>query len=118
MRLLVSALVVPMALVLSPLCHADTTAKVGYETVTRTVRFADLDLAGKEGVVALYKRIKTAATEVCTTPVASGTIDLYAQQLRCQRQAIGQAVREVNAPRLTQLHMAQTNPVHLAMARD
>jgi UrcA family protein len=99
------------------LCHADTVAKVGYETVTRTVQFADLDLAGKEGVVALYKRIKTAATEVCTTPVGSGVIDLYAQQLRCQRQAIGQAVRAVDSASLTQLHKAQTDQVHLAMAR-
>ena len=118
MRPLVSALVVPMALVLSPLCHADTVAKVGYETVTRTVRFADLDLAGKEGAVALYNRIKTAAREVCMTPASSGTIDLFAQQLRCERQAVGQAVRQVNSSRLTQVHMARTDQVHLAMARE
>jgi UrcA family protein len=115
---IVSKLVVPVVLSLSPLCHADTTPEPGYEVLTRTVKFADLDLGGKEGAAALYNRIRSAATEVCVTPVASGTIDLFARQLHCQREAIGQAVREVNSPKLTQLHMSRTNRVHLAMAGE
>jgi UrcA family protein len=104
MRRIVSKVVVPMALVLSPLCHAETTLQPGYETATRTVNFADLDLNGAEGVTALYNRIRFAAEQVCVTPLLARVIDLAQRQQRCQQQAIAEAVREVNSPSLTRLH--------------
>src|SRR5690348_13780008 len=108
MRPIVSKLVVPMAVLLSPLCHADTVLEPGYEAATHTVKFADLDLSEHEGVITLYRRIKSAAVEVCVTPLVSGVVDLDARERRCQRRAIDQAITAVNAPALTRLHMSLT----------
>ena len=117
MRRIVSNFAVPVAALLTPLCHAETALQPGYEAVTRTVRYADLNLTESEAAVTLYKRIKSAAAEVCAAPVASGVIDPFARRLRCEREAIAHAVELVNAGKLTKVHMALTNQLQVAMAR-
>ncbi len=113
MRRFVSNLAVPLAVLLTPLCQAETPLQPGYETVIRTVKYTDLNLTESEAAVTLYKRIKSAAAEVCAAPVASGAIDPYGRRLRCERQAVAQAVEQVNAAKLTQYHMALTNQLQV-----
>jgi UrcA family protein len=110
---------VPAALLLSPLCPADTRAdaqiSAGTEAVTRAVRFADLNLAKDAGIATLYRRIKTAAQNVCE-PDRSGRKDAMVDSRRCQKRAIEQAVKDVHSTELTRMHMNLTNnQVQIAM---
>ena len=64
-----------------------------------TVRTSDLNLGTPEGVQALYRRIVTAAREVC--PQASAwQAESSAASRACQARAIERAVRALNDPRL------------------
>ena len=67
------------------------------------VRYDDLNLSTSSGVNTLYRRIASAAREVCP--------DLYSRDPRvvlaaqhCQAAAIARAVSEVNNPSLAMLH--------------
>ena len=97
-----------LAVLLSPLGVAATATRSGYETVSHIVNFADLDLTRTAGVAALYRRIKTAAQHVCE-PDTSKASETLLQVNRCTREAIAQAVRDVNSSGLTSLHMVATN---------
>lgn len=67
-----------------------------------TVRTSDLNLGTPQGVQALYRRIVTAAREVC--PQASAwQAESYAAARTCQSQAIERAVRAMNNPHLAAL---------------
>jgi UrcA family protein len=116
MRRNVMSLVFPLAVLLSPLCHAQPVAEPGYEIATHIVKYSDLNLADSRGIATLYQRIKSAAIEVCEPAVASRIIETRPHQRRCERTAVEQAVREVNEPKLTELHRSATNPMDFAMA--
>jgi UrcA family protein len=103
-----------MALIvfLSPLGVAATTVSRGYETVTSIVNFADLDLTNGKAVAALYARIKSAANKVCE-PVDPQAYEAPVHVRLCKKQAIAQAVQDVNSSGLTSFHMAVTNRTDL-----
>jgi UrcA family protein len=72
----------------------------------RIVNFADLDLTGIAGAVTLYLRIKSAAKQVCPTELDAGFP--APNRHRCIERAINHAVADVNAPTLTNYHLAST----------
>jgi UrcA family protein len=84
---------------------------------TETVRYADLDLNNPEGAVTLFRRLHTAAADVCTQP-ADGTgyaaVPLYKN---CVDRALGGAVLAVDQPALTAYAQARGIPVAGASAR-
>lgn len=105
-----------LTVLLSPLCMASSAVLPRYEVATRVVNFADLDLNNSRGVATLYKRIKSAADQVCE-PADSVSFDTLTRLRRCKQQAIVKAVEDVNSPALTSLHMATTNLMDLAQAQ-
>jgi UrcA family protein len=111
MRLHASQFAIPcMALIifLSPFAGAATVLRPGYEPVTRIVNYADLDLNNPRGVATLYQRIKAAANRVCDSN-DSGSVDTMLQVRHCTKEAIAQAVQDVNSSGLTTLHLAAVN---------
>jgi UrcA family protein len=67
-----------------------------------TVSYRDLDLSSLEGARTLYRRIQSAAKQVCGYQDA----DLIEQSIwrSCYRNAIADAVGKVNSPLLTAVH--------------
>jgi UrcA family protein len=99
-----------LTIFLSPIAGAATDLPRGYEPVTRTVNFADLDLTNTRGVATLYQRIKTAADKVCEFNGSRAYETMLVHVHRCTKQAIAQAVRDVNCAELTSLHLAAISP--------
>ena len=67
---------------------------------SETVRYADLDLANQAGAVTLYRRLHTAAIDVCTDP-SEGRYASVPDYQRCVEQAMGSAVASVDQPELS-----------------
>jgi UrcA family protein len=75
-------------------------------TPHKVVSFKDLNLNSPEGVAVLYKRIKSAAYDVCGTP---DRYDLSQFKTEiCVRDAVSRAIVQVNNPMLTSLHESKT----------
>jgi UrcA family protein len=72
------------------------------DVLTKTVKFADLNITSEAGAKVLYGRIRAAARDVCE---ASGGRDLFlaAAAHACIEKAIDKAVKDVNSPVLTSL---------------
>jgi len=66
------------------------------------VSYGDLDLSSGEGVSELYKRISTAAREVCPYPNARELGQVIVNR-SCRNAAISRAVGEVKSPQLVAL---------------
>ena len=77
----------------------------------KIVKYDDLDITKPAGAKVLFHRIHAAAVEVCPVPFSSAP-KLLAVERACIDHAIDQAVRDVNAPALTELRFA--SPVRLA----
>jgi UrcA family protein len=67
------------------------------DVATKTVKFADLDIATAEGAQALYERIVTAARVVCFDTDVKARHD-------CRTRAVADAVRSVGSPLLSAAH--------------
>jgi UrcA family protein len=112
---IVSGSCLVVALFSSALCHAtigsnqSVVPEPGYEVVTQTVGYGDLNLGNSQGVATLYRRIKTAASGVCKPPLATTKFNDTSHLRHCQEQAVTQAVKDVNSVELSQLHVAMTN---------
>ena len=83
---------------------------------SRVVRFADLNLQSREGIRALYSRIRTAAQDVCE-PVYFRVARSNISQRRCQERAIEQAVAAVRSDSLTAFHVSLTAQTEHALDR-
>jgi UrcA family protein len=83
----------------------------GLNPPSKTVKFDDLNIATAAGAKALYRRIQTAAVEVCPTQM-SYTLRMEQARRACVDHAIDNAVKSVNSPALTELRFG--NPVRLA----
>jgi UrcA family protein len=116
MRRNILSFVLPVTVLLSPLCHAAPALQPGYEIVTRRVQYTDLNLDDNRAVELLYRRIKSAAVDVCEAPQTSRFIETIAHVWHCERAAVEEAVQEVNSPKLTELHRSVTNRVEIAMS--
>jgi UrcA family protein len=72
----------------------------------KVVRFSDLNLNTPEGVAVLYRRINSAAYEVCGNPDRYDLSEL--KQQICVKDAVSRAIAKVNSPMLTSLYEAKT----------
>ena len=90
-----------------------SSARAHEETpISKVVRFDDLDITKPAGAQVLYRRIQTAAQQICALPV-SRTLETVAEERACARTAIDNAVRQVNSEQLTALRFGSP----LLMAR-
>lgn len=72
----------------------------------KVVSFRDLNLNSAEGVEVLYKRIRSAAHDVCADPMRW---DLSEMKLKpCIDDAMSRAIAQVNSPMLTSLYESKT----------
>ena len=75
---------------------------------TMTVTLADLDFNAPSAVNTLYKRIESAAREVCQMPRSTRQLSVESGIKACKADAIRRAVLQANMPALTDLHVART----------
>jgi UrcA family protein len=78
---------------------------------TETVQFGDLDLSSQQGAIALFRRLHSAAHDVCNQPAGDPAfaVGLYKY---CVTHALREAVSTVDQPVLTAY--AQENGVSIA----
>lgn len=96
MKTLPIVLVTVMTSALSPSGNASSSE----ETRKQEVHYADLDITREPGAERLYKRIRTAAREICGTPGIEQIINA-SRVRRCAEEATARAIAEVNSPALT-----------------
>jgi UrcA family protein len=94
---LIGAYALAIALVAPQVTYADSIAR----PPTETVRYADLNLDTHSGVETLFRRIQSAAGEVCKEYEPHGTLVPSAAHRSCIRNAVSGAVRKVDSPSLT-----------------
>jgi UrcA family protein len=73
------------------------------------LRYHKLDLTRPEGASVLYKRIQQAAVTVCSHAVVPFTISNL-KRSSCYRDAIENAVAQVDSAQLYAIHRARTTP--------
>ena len=78
------------------------------------VSYADLDLSTQAGAATLYSRIRSAAKTVCGYDDSSYRHFAFT---RCFKQAVGNAVAQVNNPQLTALHQGKSPSVTAMLGR-
>jgi len=70
-----------------------------------TVKYADLDLTGAEGVKILYQRLKSAANQVCGVRVGSRDVfSVAVLKEQCVKNALAQAIQSINNDSLNALY--------------
>jgi UrcA family protein len=84
------------------LCTALATTVQAEDVPSKIVRFSDLNISNSDGAKTLYNRIHAAARDVCEKSTGTDPI-LKAAYKGCVETAIDKAVKDVNAPMLTQL---------------
>ena len=89
--------------VLTPVARADAATDVP----KIEVKYTDLDIATDVGARTLYRRIATAARQVCPRGEGSVIAKMDEVSRTCIREAISRAVREVNNPRLAEVEAAE-----------
>ena len=75
------------------------------EVPTHVVKYEDLDLSVREDAQALYRRLQSAAEEVCNVYAEPRPTKLNKIDAQCKREAVAKAVANVDHPGLTALHM-------------
>jgi UrcA family protein len=104
----VTLLMVLCGLVLSSAVVSTAGAATKDEDVPSiTVRYRSESLATDDGARAVYRRIVSAAENVC--PQQSGSPFVNAAIKDCRNQAVARAVRAINSPRLAALHATSAN---------
>jgi UrcA family protein len=83
------------------------------EIAQRHVKYGDLDLSRAEGAATLYGRIHAAARDVCRPSMFVGKFEPANITQDCMKQAIENAVNDVDAPTLTSYHLAKTGRTNL-----
>jgi UrcA family protein len=95
------------AIATAALCTTVSTAVKAEDVPSKTVRFSDLDIGKTDGAKTLYSRIHAAARDVCEKSTGTDPI-LRVAFKACVETAVDKAVKEVNAPMLTQLRFGST----------
>ncbi len=75
----------------------------GDDVPTMVVQYGDLNLATEAGARTLYRRLATAARQVCPFEDSKSPREM-AYNNTCRAQAIARAVHEINSPQLAALH--------------
>ena len=94
-----------IAVAAAALIAAMTTGSTAAEAPQVHVKYQDLNLNTPAGAEALYRRIRTAADDVCAVPGARDLAMLGATKA-CVSHAVASAVIQVNNPHLTDLYQA------------
>jgi UrcA family protein len=98
------------------------TAADSSDTRSETVKFADLNVSNPEGAAALYRRIATAANNVCRSfDNDSRYIGSQASLNACIHKAIADAVTKVGRPELFTVYNSKNRqplPVTVAVAKN
>jgi UrcA family protein len=82
------------------------------------IAFSDLDLSKPDDVAELYARINSAARLVCidsSSPWDAGRIETIK---RCHAAVVGDAVAQINVPKLTALHEQKGTPVLVGSIKE
>jgi UrcA family protein len=82
------------------------------DVYSRVVEFDPATIQTSEGARALYRRIRTAAFEVCGDTFSPLVSDDIWIRHRCAVRAVDAAIKDLNAPELNQLHGRK--PTHVA----
>ena len=93
-----------------------TANAAGDQAPARIVRYGDLDLTRMDGVITLYRRIRTAARDVCS-PLPTSDLIAEAFARNCEERAIADAVADVSAPLLTSYYIGRTGRPSSPLAR-
>jgi UrcA family protein len=78
------------------------------QTLTKIVRYGDLNLDSEQGAQALYARLRSAAREVCS-PLESIEMSRQRQWKSCFNNALATAVGQVDKTMLSALHVQAVN---------
>ncbi|MEA3108920.1 MAG: hypothetical protein QOI88_3525 [Gammaproteobacteria bacterium] len=89
-------------------CSALSSSVEAEGAPSKTVRFNDLDITKSDGAKVLYSRIRAAARQVCELSTETDPI-LRVAIKGCIDKAVDKAVKDVNAPMLTQLRFGGTD---------
>jgi len=84
---------------------ADTAAADGVPALA--VKYRNSDLSTREGSLLVYKRITTAASQVCSV-ADHQDIAAFTKYQACKRAAIERAVNELQSPQLAAVHSDHT----------
>lgn len=76
----------------------------GDEVPRLTVSYADLDLTRAEGAQTLYRRLRSAARQVCDAGYDMRALAERARYRACVEKAVEEAVRTIDRDVLTALH--------------
>jgi UrcA family protein len=90
------------------LCAALSTSAGAEDLRSKTVRFNDLDITKSDGAKVLYSRIRAAARDVCELSAGADPI-LRVGVKGCMEKAVDKAVKDVNAPMLTNLRFGSSD---------
>jgi UrcA family protein len=85
-------------------------AQLEADAPTISVSYADLNLATEQGTLALYRRIVSAAHQVCYTNTGPNA-RLAAQAQHCVDEAVARAVHDIQSPKLAELQAARARRV-------
>lgn len=105
-KLVVRAAAAVCALALTYAVTPVARAEAGTDVPKVEVKYSDLNLATEAGARTLYRRIATAARQVCPRGEGSLISKLDELSRTCIREAISRAVHEVNSPRLAEVAAA------------
>ena len=96
---------VALAVTASLTAQADPPTRTPAPPIRMTVRYSDLDLSTEAGIRALYNRIQAAAERGCFWAASDRNgIDHEQIYAACYGEAVANAVRQLNYPRLAALH--------------
>jgi UrcA family protein len=90
--------------------HAGTASQPDTDAPRLTVDYKDLDLSSEKDALTLYRRIETAAREVCPQPTKY-SMRITELSRKCVAAAITRAVTEVNSPQLARLNALRNKKV-------
>jgi len=107
-RFTISALTIAAASLCFGVSVASETARVGIDKPPSvTVHYSDLNVSSPAGAKVLYGRIQRAARVVCNVYSAKD-LRRAVMERECYRNAVANAVGEVNQSQLAALHEAKT----------
>ena len=103
-----STLIIRLAAVLTTGLLCGSALAENVPVPQKSVSHADLNLNSSAGVAALYKRIESAATEVCQLPQGTRQLKLETELKACRADATDRAIMQANLPALSAMHLAKT----------
>jgi UrcA family protein len=92
------------------LCGPVNAEFANVEVPTVKVYYGDLNLTNQAGVSALYRRLQSAAKQVCRPLVWGNEMTRGATRRACYNQALSEAVTKVNLELLSVLHRNASAP--------